>query len=149
MESVPAKIVVIEDDQSTGEMLAALAREEGFECDHYTSLADMGSFAHLKNYDLAIIDYYLESLRGDEIAEYVDTFFHDIPVVIISAKDFNEEEAKRWPQPVKQFVSKTEGAPKIIATARAVLERMRLLKKFQGNDRQPQDPIETGRESRV
>lgn len=125
------KLLVIDDDRAFGAIVSAIARGKGFEPHYFTSLVEMGSFARIRDFDLAIIDYYLGSLRGDEIAEYVDTFFRDIPVMIVSSQEFKEDEISEWPASVRKFVSKMDGAEAIVETARSILKRERLLKRLE------------------
>ncbi len=124
------KLLVIDDDETFCKIVGAAGRSRGFETRCYSSLVDMGSFARIKEFDVAIIDYYLGSMRGDEIAEYVDTFFRDIPVLIVSAKDFETDQMAKWPDSVRRFVSKSAGADAIIANTREVLDRHRLLQRL-------------------
>lgn len=125
------KLVVVDDDPVFGALLMKKAKHEGFDAKFYLSLMDMGSFARIKEYDLAIIDFYMEQIRGDEIAEYVDTFFRDVPVIIVSGEDFTgSDRKKKWPQTVRAFVPKADGVDKILKTAKAVLQRERMLKRL-------------------
>lgn len=124
------KLVIFDDDVCFGALLTAKARQAGFDTKFFTSLIDLGSFARIKEFDIAIIDYFLGSIRGDEIAEYVDTFFAEIPVIIVSSNDFDPRQVAKWPASVRQFVPKTQGIGKIIDAARGVLERDRMLRHF-------------------
>jgi len=124
------KLLLVDDDPCFSAIISAVARQHDFEPHIFSSLVEMGSFARIRDFDVALIDYYLDMLRGDEIAEYVDTFFGDIPVLIVSSRDFAPEEIAKWPQAVRRFVSKTEGAEAIVAAARSVLDRERLLKRL-------------------
>jgi len=134
----PNKIVVVDDDPVFGALLMAKAKSNGFDAKFYLSLMDMGSFARIKEYDLAIIDFYMDQIRGDEIAEYVDTFFKDVPVIIVSGEDFTDSErAKRWPQTVRAFVPKMDGVDKILSTAKSVLQRERMLRRLSTTTTKP------------
>ena len=131
--STSAKLLLIDDDESFGSILSVTAKSKGLEPHYYTSLLDLGSFALIEKFDIALIDYYLESLNGDEIAEYVDTFFAETPVIIVSAREFSEAEKARWPACVRHFVSKSLGAAQIVDEVITVLERDRLLKHYYAN----------------
>lgn len=125
------KMLVIDDDPSFGQLISTLAESRGLQTHYVSSLLDLGSFARIKEYEVALIDYFLGNLRGDEIAQYVEMFFQDIPVVIVSGNNFSAEEVDKWPASVKRFVAKSEGPYNIIDRVISVLERERLLKKFQ------------------
>jgi DNA-binding response OmpR family regulator len=124
------KLVIFDDDVCFGALLSAKARAMGFDPRYFTSLVDLGSFARIKTFDLAIVDYYLGSIQGDEIAEYVDTFFAQVPVIIVSSEDFRATRSQKWPASVRQFVPKAEGPTKILEAARNVLQRERMLRRL-------------------
>jgi DNA-binding response OmpR family regulator len=126
------KLVIFDDDVCFGTLLSAKARRAGFAPQFFTSLVDLGSFARIKEFDLAIIDYYLGSIRGDEIAEYVDTFFDQVPVIIVSSEDMRERRLQKWPASVRLFIPKADGAHSIIAGARQLLTRERMLRRLAG-----------------
>ena len=124
-------LLIIDDDRSFGAVLVAHAVKKGFKPTYCTSLLDLGSFARIREFDIAIVDYYLGSLRGDEIAEYVDTFFREIPVVIVSAESFKSEQIAKWPQSVRRFVSKSVGPQAIVDATAKVLARERFLRSLE------------------
>ena len=141
-ESTKGNMLIIDDDPSFGMVLQAIAQNRGFETHYVPSLLDLGSFARIKDFEIAVIDYYLGSLRGDEIAEYVDMFFQEVPVIIVSSKPFTQEDIKKWPSCVRQFVAKTEGQTRIMDRVVRVLDRDRMLKRFQ-NRTVPVPHVET------
>jgi len=114
-------ILVIDDDPQFGSLLSALARARGIPLEYYTSLSELGSFALLGQFDAAILDYYLESMNGMEIAEYVETFFDHLPVILVSGTAFLEADKKEWPKCVRQFVPKARGPYAILDSAVAVM----------------------------
>lgn len=124
------KLLVVDDDVCFGALISAVAKDRGLIPRFFTSLIDMGSFARIKEFDVAIIDYYLGSMRGDEIAEYVDTFFSEVPVIIVSSEDLRETRSVKWPASVRTFIPKTEGPVRIVEAARQIVKRERLLKRF-------------------
>ena len=126
------KLLIVDDDVCFGALMSAVAKAHGFRPHFFTSLLEMGSFARIRDYDLALVDYYLESLKGDEIAEYVDTFFSQVPVIIVSAEDFRARPKDHWPASVRRFVPKTDGPERIIEAAKQVLKRERMLTRLAG-----------------
>lgn len=129
-ESLGDKLLIVDDDVCFGALISAVAKDRGFVPRFFTSLIDMGSFARIKEFDVAIIDYYLGSLRGDEIAEYVDTFFSEVPVIIVSSEDLRETRAVKWPASVRTFIPKSEGPGRIVEAAKQIVKRERLLRRF-------------------
>ena len=76
---------------------------------------------HARDYDVVILDYYLESFKGPEIAEYVDVFFSHLPVVVISSSDISEKERQAWPTCIRRFMNKTNGPHAILDGALELL----------------------------
>ena len=139
------RMLLIDDDPSFGALLQAVSESMGFATEYAPSLMELGAFARIKEFDIAVIDYYLASMRGDEIAGYVDMFFHDIPVVIVSCYAFSKNEMQNWPPCIKRFIPKSAGVSQMVETIRQVLERERLLKQCRnghplGRTQPPADP---------
>lgn len=130
------KILLVDDDPTFGYLMTSVAKGLGIDLTHRESLVDLGSFAMIKEFDIAMIDYYLESLRGDEIAEYVDTFFNDLPLVIVSAHDFDEKSKSKWPPTVKAFLQKDLGAVQLLKRVVETYDRITLLKKYESSSSQ-------------
>ena len=63
---------------------------------------------------MVVLDYYLESFKGSEIAEYVDVFFSHLPVVVISGSDISPQEQQAWPVCIRRFIKKTAGPRAIL-----------------------------------
>lgn len=124
------RMLIIDDDLTFATVLSMFARSHGFAPEQHSSLIDLGSFARVREFDIAVIDYYLGSIRGDEIAEYVEMFFKDVPVIIVSSRDFTPTEVANWPAAVRKFVPKSAGGDEIVHAAREVLDRARFLRRL-------------------
>jgi CheY-like chemotaxis protein len=118
-----ASIVVIDDSESFCNLMTAASAEFNVKLTTYFSLADMYSFAKLKEFDLALIDYHLESWSGVEIAGYVEIFFSDLPVVLISADTLEMQPA--WPACIKAVMSKSIGPKALLRGGLEVLYHQR------------------------
>ena len=129
------KLIIFDDDPYFGALIAASARNFGFRPNFFTSLYAMGPFSRLKEYDLAIIDVYMDSIRGDELAAYIDMFLMQVPVILVSAEplDLGSQDIN-WPPSVRAFVHKSLGPYRILKVARATLERERLLRRLSMNE---------------
>ncbi len=125
------KLIVFDDDPYFGALISATARQLNFSAHYFQSLYAMGSFARIKNYDIAIIDVYMDSIRGDELATYIDMFCDDIPVILVSGERFDHHDRRTvWPPSVRAFIPKAAGAHQILAAAKATLTRDRMLKRL-------------------
>lgn len=114
---LPKRILVIDDDPAFGQIMKALAQSHGIACDWAESLDALGRVGKVGEYDLAILDYFLEQFTGGEIAEYVEVFFSKVPVVIVSSSPDIHAQQRKWPQCVKVFVDKSAGAKSILKQA--------------------------------
>lgn len=126
------RLLIMDDDPVFGKLACTEAVMHGFEPQWFASLIEMGTFAKIGNFDVVIFDYYLESMLGDEIAEYVDTFFAQVPVLMISGCTIDPGRRSRWPHAVHGFMSKDSGIPAIIEEARRILQRQRILRAWSG-----------------
>jgi DNA-binding NtrC family response regulator len=117
-----ARVLIIDDDLTFGAILEAMLRKNGLDAEFHPSLVELGSFARLREFDLAVVDYFLDSLRGDEVAQYADTFFAGLPILVVSAKAFSPEETARWPQSVREFIAKDRGPQAVVDAARRILD---------------------------
>ena len=119
---LPMKIALIDDDPDFRRLMSVCGKSMGFDIDTYASLEEMGSFARLDNYDLALVDYYLEKLHGVEIAEYIDIFFPELPVILVSGDDLAPRSRTLWPRCIKKFLVKGLGPYAIFNRAKQLLE---------------------------
>jgi DNA-binding NarL/FixJ family response regulator len=78
---------------------------------------DLGSIGRISGYDVAIIDYRLHDMTGIEIAEYLQAFFSDTPMVLVSALDDDEIPETNWPAPIAKFMNKKAGCSAILLAA--------------------------------
>ncbi len=110
-------ILLIDDDELFRALFKGVADSMGIPVTCHSSLAEMHSFAALKDFDVAVFDYYLESFRGPEIAEYVDVFFRELPVILISGNEIDGDAQRVWPSCIRRFVAKSSGPYSIIERA--------------------------------
>lgn len=118
------RVVLVDDDPIYQNLFAAVARSMGLSVKTYGSLAEMISFAHLNHYDFAVIDYHLESFTGAEIAEYVDIFFPELPVFLISADD-DIGDMQGLPLSIKKFFCKTSNPRRILDDALTTIDQLK------------------------
>ena len=110
------KILLIDDDEVYGALMVNVAKSQGIRLDYFPSLSAAGHIGAIGKYDAAILDYFLDSFTGAEIAEYFDVFFSKIPVLLVSGRDQYPADAPK-PKCVRKFLSKSNGPRKIIEEA--------------------------------
>jgi|GEM_PF-1778606 len=110
------KCVLIDDSADFRFVMSTLAPQYSIELETFSSLAEMGSISKLRKYDVIIVDYFLGSWVGTEIAEYVDALFGNIPVVVISGS--TAVVPKSWPKCIKSYFSKAIGPRRLLQEVR-------------------------------
>lgn len=103
------KVVLIDDDPVFCKLLSAQAQNFSVHLDYFASLESMSSIGNLRNYACAIVDYDLGGMTGVEIGEYLQHLFRDLPMVLISQTE-RSPGLSGWPNSIKGFVSKSDGA---------------------------------------
>ena len=81
----PHKILMIDDDEFLGRIMQKKAAADGVDLEYFSSLEKLGRVAFFSNYDLILLDYWMDDLTGRELAEYVTAFCPDTPVILISS----------------------------------------------------------------
>jgi CheY-like chemotaxis protein len=123
----PARILLIDDDPVFCRRVESLARKAGFPVEVTDSVENLGSVSRLSEFDVAVLDYFLEGTTGLELAEYMETFFESgVEVILISSRSAAEvkEDAQKaqWPSSIRTFISKEQGVDAILD---AVYESLR------------------------
>lgn len=110
-------LILIDDDPPYRDLMKAYARALGIPLDGFSSLVDLGSFARIREYDVAIVDYHLQGMKGNEITEYFSVFFRNSPFVMVSAEEDSAKIRGSWPKSVKAFIPKIVGPHAILSEA--------------------------------
>ena len=82
------KVIIVEDDRETREMLALALGMEGFEVAEAANGLKLISSLHLHRPDLILLDVNMSWIDGFELCRSVhrNEEFRDIPVVFVSAR---------------------------------------------------------------
>ncbi len=110
------RILLIDDDPVFIAVMKRWATMEKVQLASYISLDEMGFIGLFSNYDVAILDYDLGYTTGIEIARCTDALLHQMPIVIVSAKDRSTECADA-PPCVKAVLQKSKGYSHILNVA--------------------------------
>lgn len=117
------KILIVEDNQRIAESL-----KKGFEQENYTvDLALDGNIgldmATTGNYDLIILDLMLPYKNGEEICIRLRKIGMTIPILILTAKDSNEDIIKLLNSGADEYLTKPFSFQVLLARVRALLRR--------------------------
>lgn len=129
VSSVPEErvdIVLIDDDPIFCSLMEEHARRMSINLHFFHDLLEVQNSGALQKYQVAILDYQLEQMNGLEVANWIPSFFNDMPIVLVSYEDRNQENtASAWPGSVRCFVHKREGVKSILAHALAVRDQLK------------------------
>jgi DNA-binding NtrC family response regulator len=78
------RVLVVDDDQSTCELIAASLEKHGFEVEWLTRATDALEAVKEKDYDLVLTDLLMDDMGGLELCERVVGTKPDLPVVLVT-----------------------------------------------------------------
>jgi two-component system alkaline phosphatase synthesis response regulator PhoP len=117
------KILVIEDEPTLARLLSYNLTQEGYE----TKVADHGSeglqAALQQTYDLIILDIMLPGLSGFEILAKLRQKGNETPVIILTARNAEEEVVQGLKHGADDYITKPFGVAELLARVSAVLRR--------------------------
>lgn len=109
-----SKVLLLDEDQKFAKRLSDRLRTQGVDLHWRRSLFELGSVGRLSAYDMLLVEPLIGPVNGLEIAEYADTFFPGLPVVLIGdgALPVN---LKQWPKSVAGSVCKDQDIDDLVA----------------------------------
>ncbi|HEY0141179.1 MAG TPA: response regulator [Thermoanaerobaculia bacterium] len=85
MSAVPAKVLIVDDDPAIRQILSALLKRDGTECDiAEDGEAAIGRLRH-QTYDVVLLDLLMPRVDGLGVISYMKESGITTPVVVISA----------------------------------------------------------------
>jgi DNA-binding NtrC family response regulator len=127
------RYIIIDDDPDYCSLMEAAGERLNAYVETYPSIASLPSFSVLHGFDLAVIDFNLQCWKGTEIADYIDHFFPDMRVVLISGKELRRDAT--WPATIKGFVSKENGVYEVLMELEKIVDRENLLEQMSRSSR--------------
>ena len=118
-EKVPRRhFLVIDDDPTFRALIKRLGEKQGFEVTTFSSLKEISVEAVPRDFDVVILDYYLDDLqdhlRGTDVALALES----TPILLVSSQDRCLDESDgAWPTNIRQFMNKKLGPGKILESA--------------------------------
>ncbi|MCZ8518331.1 MULTISPECIES: response regulator transcription factor [Paenibacillus] len=120
---MPQKILVIEDEPTLARLLSYNLTQEGYE----TKVVDHGSEglqAALQQYfDLIVLDIMLPGMNGFEILSKLRQKGNKTPVIILTARNAEEEVVQGLKYGADDYITKPFGVAELLARVSAVLRR--------------------------
>jgi two-component system OmpR family response regulator len=121
-----ANLLVVEDDPTLRELLAASLRFAGFAVSATASGADAVRFAAHRPPDLVVLDVMLPDIDGFEVLRRLRDGAapgRDVPVLFLTARDAGEDKVAGLTAGGDDYVTKPFRLEELIARIRAILRR--------------------------
>lgn len=118
------RVFVLDDDPIFCRLLQKTGTERGADVTVCSSLTDLGTDPRHSQFDVAIIDYYIEEMTGTDIACLVQ----QRPVILVSRSEDWMDSDRVWPDCIQKFVSKKDGVIAILDAALKVIAPSQTIK---------------------
>jgi len=125
------RILLVDDDPTFGKIMKRAAVTKGVDL---TFCASLDEFATLQNwdYDVVMMDYDLGAVTGVELTKYIEQFTkEEVPVILVSQT--NQQDFKRWPGSIREFVHKRLGPYALLDATFEAHEVHQICKKIRTN----------------
>lgn len=120
--SAPPTVLVIEDEQTIAQAVAARLRSEGFAVEVATD-GEAGVEAHHRlRPDLVVLDLMLPGLDGLEVCRRIQRD-HPVPVLVLTARDTEDDLVTGLAAGADDYLTKPFSGRELVARIRALLRR--------------------------
>lgn len=104
------KLLLIDNDPTYGYFMQVVANSRGVHLRYFQHLVDatLGG-CRVQDFDAVILDFDLGDLNGIEVAEYIQYFMGNIPVLIIGNTQCSHQVLELGPHSIVGFKHKSEG----------------------------------------
>lgn len=117
------RILVVEDDKKVASFLVKGLREEGYSVDVSHDGDDGLVKAHVHDYDLLLLDVMMPGKSGLEIVRDLRTKEKTTPVLMLTARDAQEDIVLGLDAGADDYLTKPFGLDELLARIRALLRR--------------------------
>lgn len=117
------KVIIVDDDRDTREMLTLALELEGFEVSQAANGLRLISAMHVDRPDVILLDVMMSWIDGFELCRAIkkNDDFADIPVVFISARKSMEDERTGMEAGAVDYFAKPLDVDRLIARIREIL----------------------------
>jgi len=117
------KVIIVDDDRDTREMLTLALELEGFEVSQAANGLRLISAMHVDRPDVILLDVMMSWIDGFELCRAIkkNEDFADIPVVFVSARKSTEDERAGREAGAVDYFAKPLDVDRLIARIREIL----------------------------
>ena len=118
------KVIIVDDDRDTREMLTMALDLEGFEVSQAANGLRLISAMHVDRPDVILLDVMMSWIDGFELCRAIkkNPTFGDIPVIFISARKSAEDEKTGLEAGAIEYFTKPLDMDRLIARIREILD---------------------------
>src|SRR5512146_55330 len=118
------KVIIVDDDRDTREMLTLALEREGFEVSQAANGLRLISAMHVDRPDVILLDVMMSWIDGYELCRAIkkNETFHDIPVIFVSARKSVEDERAGIEAGAVDYFPKPLDMDRLIARIRQILQ---------------------------
>lgn len=117
------RMLLVEDEKKVSELVARALRQESYAVD----VADDGTrgweLAQACDYDLIILDLMLPGLPGEELLRRIRRKSHEVPILILTARDATEEKVRNFQAGADDYLTKPFAFAELVMRVKALLRR--------------------------
>jgi len=117
------RMLLVEDEKKVSELVARALRQESYAVD----VADDGTqgweLAQAYDYDLVILDLMLPGLSGEELLRRIRRKNHEVPILILTARDATEEKVRNFQAGADDYLTKPFAFAELVMRVKALLRR--------------------------
>ncbi|WNZ21539.1 response regulator [Leptolyngbya sp. NK1-12] len=117
------KILLVEDDEYTGQVLSATLSAHRYAVDTVTDGSVGLELATRWNYDLILLDVLLPTLNGIEVCRRLRAQGCQTPILILTTKDSNDDVVTGLDAGADDYLAKSCESSQLLARVRALLRR--------------------------
>src|SRR5215216_1903503 len=122
-QQVPAEILIVEDDLVILNTLAYNLNRQGFEVHKSTTGAEALSATRTLRPHLILLDLMLPGGSGIQVCEKIREHDQEVVIVVITAKDAEEDKVRGFEAGADDYVTKPFGMKELVARINANLKR--------------------------
>ena len=125
-QSIPQRILVVEDDQNTREALLRILEFEGFEVSTAADGAEALSIISVDSFDAIVLDRTMPYVDGLTVCSTLRSKGIETPVLFLTAMGETEEKVKGLEVGADDYLSKPFSMKELLARINALLRRSSL-----------------------
>ena len=121
MEQSNGRILCVDDDRDTCEMLEILLGDSGYKVESAMTVADALKLAQNSSFDLYLLDWYLPDGSGIELCQSIREFDTSTPILFCTGAAYEADIKRAMKAGAQGYLVKPTGAEDLIRTVHACL----------------------------